>query len=404
MNPIGRDLKLLRIQKKLSLEEVHHLTKIPMIRLEGIEDGKTFIEFAKEPTVLRSFIRGYGKALGFADEQIVQALDLEKAGRYTQELIEWVEKSKSRKASQKKAGSDSKTTKSLFEQPPLIDASETFYPPLPNIAPEAPPVEQIDWASKRISNIQVGHSKLILYIIIALVSLIILSGAVWGISRLFSGNDEPSVEESSHSDASSSESTNDATRRDPTPNPGENASSLPNTSTTAPTPAPQTSSATPEPTTSITPTDASPSDADPIFTPNSALSNDPSTAVAISQPPAPVTPSTPFEVLIYAHNGPVGSLQFSVDEENNRRNVRLAQGEAFRVLPDQEIRFDGAFSSMIVFINGEPIDNFQELFFDRRLRQVVLSRELVDGLTNTNPRDLLLPQGVTPPSSIRELP
>lgn len=93
-----------------------------------------------------------------------------------------------------------------------------------------------------------------------------------------------------------------------------------------------------------------------------------------------------------------------MDEENNRRNVRLAKGEAFRILPDQEIRFDGSFSTMIVFINGEPIDNFQELFYDRRLRQVVLSRELVDGLTNTNPRDLLLPQGVAPPSSIRELP
>jgi len=423
MNPIGRDLKLLRTQKKLSLEEVHRLTKIPMNRLEGIEDGKTFVEFEKEPTVLRSFIRSYGKALGIADEQVVQALDLDQAGRYTQELIEWAEKNSSRK-SKKSAANKSTSTTSLFEQPSFEETPTSFHPALPNVAPDAPAVEQIDWAGKKISNIRVGHPKLILYIVIALFSLIIIAGAVWGVSRLFSGGDQDPVEQSD-TNANSTDSAEDTT---------ESSVNTSSTSATRVSTQPFDSRNVSNTTTSQNSTPSSDSgsiseataQSDPAANSPSQGQTDP---IAISQPPAqdnstessvqdasyqtesesdlnsdPEPQSSPFEVLIYAANGPVGALQFSVDDNRDRRNVRLAQGEAFRVLPNQEIRFDGTFSSMIVFINGEPIDNFQDLFYDRRLRQVVLTRDLIDGLTNPNPRDLLLPSGVNPPSSIRELP
>ncbi len=474
MNPIGRDLKLLRTQKKFSLEEVYQLTKIPLHRLEGIENGRAFKELVKEPTVLRSFIRGYGKALGIPDQTMVEALDLDKTGRYSQELIEWVEKNKSWKATRLadagKSQADSSTatvkkktvrknvisedesemvpssgivnsskvetsfskkgskltensvektkSKTLFDQPPSTSKALSIVqnPLLPNVAPEAPAVEQIDWAGKKISTSQFGNTRIVFIIVIALILLTVLAGVIWGVSRLFSGDkdnaSQDQIENSSGESTPGYTSSPGPARIDqgetvslPVPrltggnqSPSAGRESFNNTqnqtngtsqAANAGTNSRQSGDAQPESQSSSTnPTSSA--------TETSSPSDFQNTSIRSTQ--------APFEVLIYAYNGPVGTLQFSLDENENRRNVRLAQGEAFRVQPDQQIRFDGAFSSMIVFINGEPIDNFQELFFDRRQRQVVLTRELLDGLSNSNPRDLRLPRGVTPPASIRELP
>lgn len=488
MNPIGRDLKLLRTEKKYSLEDVHQFTKIPLYRLEGIEDGRIFKDLMKEPTVLRSFIRGYGKALGIPDQTMVDALDLEKSGRYSQELIEWVEKNKSwraaksaksdsesdtsgvkkkivrkkvvldedsetptsttsgststtssalpNSASEKSAGknTDSKfettpeqKTQSLFDQP---NSSSGFFtlnqtPALPNIAPEAPSVENIDWAGKKISNIRVGHPRLIFFIVVAILSVTLIGAIIWGISRFFSSDadDTSSDQTEQTSDGRTSEVSSNG---DIQIEQGEIVTlpvqSLAGSNQARSMPAePQNRSSNSGSQTGIQNNDArndgdidQSSSSEP--TSESSEANDASSSAAQSTSQSASQTSTsestrelsanlpPFEILIYAHSGPVGTLQFSVDDNSTRRNVRLAQGEAFRIQPNQEIRFDGAYSSMMVFINGEPIDNFQELFFDRRQRQVVLSRELLDGLSNADPRDLRLPQGVNPPASIRELP
>lgn len=487
MNPIGRDLKLLRTQKKLSLEEVYQLTKIPLHRLDGIENGSIFKDLVKEPTVLRSFIRGYGKALGIPDQTIVEALDLEKSGRYSQELIEWVEKNKSWKVQaasetgnsstgsptapkkrtirkkvlsdedsdtesiqepvkQKSSAAPEKSqnkshTQSLFDQPPLASSRFTLIqnPVLPNVAPDAPSVENIDWASKRISNIRIGHPRLIFFIVVTILSLMILGALIWGVSRLFTGDSSAEstdqTEQTSDNARSGSSTEGTSTIEEGSivtlPVQSLGGSNAVRSSTAGSTTGSATGSETANPSgTTANPQAGNRPDSSPTTgnagetsisanqssglrgsEPTSQMNNSSSDESNASSPETAETASSgqlrtqpPFEVLIYAHSGALSALQFSIDENTTRRNVRLAQGEAFRVQPNQEIRFEGAFSSMIVFVNGEPIDNFQELFYDRRQRQVILNRDLLDGLSNDDPRDLRLPRGVNPPSSIREVP
>lgn len=87
---LGKDLSTIRIEKNLTLVDVHGISKIPVHTLESIESD-TFLNQTKEnKTYLRSFVRSYAKALKISDEHILIALDATEAGIYNNDLIKLV--------------------------------------------------------------------------------------------------------------------------------------------------------------------------------------------------------------------------------------------------------------------------------------------------------------------------
>lgn len=90
MASLGNDLATIREQLGKTLEDIHDTTKIPLNILEAIEDGSIFTEFDENKTYIRSYIRGYGKALNIDDSDIVEALDYYEIGTYDGQLLKMV--------------------------------------------------------------------------------------------------------------------------------------------------------------------------------------------------------------------------------------------------------------------------------------------------------------------------
>ncbi len=88
MPSLVADLKKIRRDHNLSVQDIYELTRIPLSTIERIEDGTLLEEEERNATYIRSFIRTYAKALGISDEDIIQALDDQIIGIYDGFLIE----------------------------------------------------------------------------------------------------------------------------------------------------------------------------------------------------------------------------------------------------------------------------------------------------------------------------
>lgn len=69
MNQIGKELKEIREEKEISLEEVAEKTKIPLRFLKAIENGRW--EELPEEVYLRGFIKTYAEVLGLDGKTFV---------------------------------------------------------------------------------------------------------------------------------------------------------------------------------------------------------------------------------------------------------------------------------------------------------------------------------------------
>lgn len=82
MPSLGNDLALIRKHRGLSLEDVHSATKIPVHILSSIEDDSLFSEMDEHKTYVRSYVRSYAKAVNIEEGTIVRALDHLEEDRY----------------------------------------------------------------------------------------------------------------------------------------------------------------------------------------------------------------------------------------------------------------------------------------------------------------------------------
>jgi hypothetical protein len=87
MPSIGNDLALIRAHQGYSIEDIQKATKIPIYTLQSIEDGTIFTEPSEINTYVRSFVRTYGRAVKLDDELLSQALDQEELGNYNHLLL-----------------------------------------------------------------------------------------------------------------------------------------------------------------------------------------------------------------------------------------------------------------------------------------------------------------------------
>lgn len=88
MPALGKDLSKIRSHLGLTVQDVQHLTKIPVSTLKSIESGEIFSHPEENQTYIRSFVRSYGRALKIDDDVMIKALDQNEAGNYNHLLLE----------------------------------------------------------------------------------------------------------------------------------------------------------------------------------------------------------------------------------------------------------------------------------------------------------------------------
>lgn len=82
------DLKTLREQKGLELEDVHEKTRIPVDVLKRFESGNLLSDPSYSDVYIRAFLKSYADALGKSTRRILVAYDAHKTGDYIGGLVE----------------------------------------------------------------------------------------------------------------------------------------------------------------------------------------------------------------------------------------------------------------------------------------------------------------------------
>ena len=166
---LGKDLASIRKEQGLSLDEIQHSIKIPILTLKSIESESIFESSEHNQTYIRSFIRSYAKALKINDETAVKALDAFESGTYESSIL---------------LGSDATKTETPSVIPPAtvdddseeesFDLADVEPPKIEHATPKPKPeVENVNWADMgRKFTLQESGSKVW---IIALVVIFILA-------------------------------------------------------------------------------------------------------------------------------------------------------------------------------------------------------------------------------------
>lgn len=82
------DLKTLREQKELTLEDVHEKTRIPIDVLKRFESGNLLSDPTYSDVYIRAFLKSYASALNKSPRRILVAYEAHKTGNYVGGLVE----------------------------------------------------------------------------------------------------------------------------------------------------------------------------------------------------------------------------------------------------------------------------------------------------------------------------
>ncbi len=206
MPSLGNDLASKRKSLKLSVEDVHQSTKLPVAILKSIEDDSIFSTLDENKTYIRSYIRSYARAVKIDDNQIIQALDQTEKGNYTglPSLAiesEQADESKTGSAAAEKADSgqhtEDKADVHTADTPDSRDKSKSQKPD--QIIPSPPEVSSVDWAGmgrkftplQSKSRLRIG--LILLFLAIAATAFIVIYQSYY----LSDGTDTRPVENSS---------------------------------------------------------------------------------------------------------------------------------------------------------------------------------------------------------------
>lgn len=182
---LANDIATIRKQRKLSIEDIHELTRIPIHTITKIEDGSIFNDPSQNTTYVRSFVRSYTKALKISEDDIVAALDESFAGNYNGRILNiyesgvmplkhTIEGAKSPTKSIPEKPKSSKTS------PPKKESSDNEEPVKPhqleyNKTEEPPGIKSVNWIdmSNRIYSFKSNQKFIVIGIVLLILIFII---------------------------------------------------------------------------------------------------------------------------------------------------------------------------------------------------------------------------------------
>lgn len=378
MASLGSDLAHIRKERELSLEDIYESTKIPTRILESIEDDSIFTDFENNATYIRSYVRSYAKALSIDEKQIIYALDKVEKNDYSGSLqslfdeqpkhsFEYDEEDTG--ADEESADSDELQDEGMvhdhtpeFQTDSSEDSQETpRSSPLPKA--DHPDVKSVDWADmgRKFKPLKSVQSRTWAGIFI---TLLIIIGTISffyfyetdSVSSEVANNPTATIQQEESTDQ---EVSTDSLELDIVPSSETNDTSERQPATTA----------------------------DDI--PNEALSTLPDT----------------LSVVLYAAYGRLEPVRVYTDIMDDINPYWIEQGEAIRFNFINELNIRGQFSRMVLLLNGHPVQNLREEFYNPDSRLLEINRSYFENDTQwlqAAPDSLEI--DAPPPSTIRDRP
>ncbi len=368
MPSLGLDLAAIRKERQISLEEIHALTRIPMATLKTIEDGSLFEQSPeKHKTYIRSFVRSYGKALKLSDEVLVSALDAFEAGRYNHELLEnqgISPKSYPLFELDEEAG-DTEESAEITKSPKKSRISDKKSDKKKGyvVTPEPPTVESVDWVhmGKKFNEGAVQSRIWVFVTIFLMVSVIAVVVFIYR-AEIFGLETDPEM--------ASLITENDNMQANPTINPVNPV--IPDTSAT----------------------DQDEDETQPAV--NENTTPQPEEEGSDNRPPQVLGDT--LKVLVYAAYDKLEPVRVTTDYTWQTNPYWVEQGEAFEFAFRDTLLVRGQYSRMVILLNGHPVENFRQRYFDVTYNSIMLTRSIFENdPTYTQPAPLNFPVDDAPP-------
>ncbi|MGM0545282.1 MAG: helix-turn-helix domain-containing protein [Bacteroidota bacterium] len=377
MASLGKDLARIRKEQGLTLEEVHEDTKIPNRIIESIENGSIFTEINENTTYIRSFVRSYAKALSIDEKQIVYALDKVEKGEYGGSLqsllkekpkksFEFDEGAEDKEQEAEQEPSDEEKDEMVHDHSPEFNQSQQASSPAVGAREDHPDVQSVDWADmgRRFQPLKSVGSRTWA----SLITLVILAAIVGGFFFFYDA-DTSDTEVATNPDATSTEEQR------------QQESSTENLSTD-----------------SLELNIASPEEGDTLNQGNTVVTDE------VENENLTELPDT-LSIVIYAAYGQLEPVRVYTDISDDINPYWVEEGEALRFNFVNEIRIRGQYSRMVLLLNGHPIEDPREAFYNADTRLLEITRSYFeddDRWLQAAPDSL--PIDAPPPSLIRERP
>lgn len=363
MPSLGRDLQSIREHLDYTVEDIKNATKLPLDTILSIEDGTIFSESKEINTYIRSFVRTYGRALKIDNELMAQALDQEELGNYSNLLLNNFPELKGDEPEPYKPDTDeemddSKSSKKKKKRSPsftFAGGDNKASKPRKGASRQAssrsssknsgPDVRSIDWAGLG-KGFKKERSQPPVWIISAGLLIIIIVAAAVIISQfgLLNSEDEAPVEPPV------------ADVQEPSRN-----------------------------------QDLTLDLSDEM--PEEAVQE---TEVALADT---------LYLTVYAASGRLDPVRVWSDLKPRIDPYWLSQGTAYNFEFSDSIRVAGSYSNMLLFLNGNRIDNFRGQYYNPEESAVELTRSIFDSDAEwATPVPFELPEDVAEPDTLVNRP
>lgn len=367
MASLGNDLAEIRKERNLSLDEINKATKIPKRILISIEDDSIFSDFEENPTYIRSYVRTYAKALSIDDDDIIFALNNKQQSDYKGSLRESSE-TKSKESFRFDDGQEDSDSKDESDEShqmhhdhspefaPTGSEQKSSEPSEISSQPQSPRVNSVDWANLGRQFQPLKYSKSRVWIGVLAIAFIAAMGSYLYFFH-FSGDTETPQQLAQNTESSNAEITSDSLQLNFTPAAKED---------------------------SIQVTDSA----------SATESNESLEAL----------PDT-IDVLLYAAYGKLEPVRVSTDIMGNFNPYWLEQGDAIWFDFVNEMRIRENTDNFVLLLNGHPVQNLREQFYDPDTRLFEINRSFFEEDPKwLQPAPDSLAIDAPPPSNIRNRP
>ncbi|MEL7833909.1 helix-turn-helix transcriptional regulator [Fodinibius sp. Rm-B-1B1-1] len=379
MASLGKDLAHIRKEQELSLQDINEATKIPIRTLQSIEDDSIFDDFESNATYIRSYVRSYAKALSVDEKQIIYALNKVSKNDYSGSLQNYfTEKPKKSfeydDEEEKTAAEDSDHSEDENEDI-VHDQSPEVQPESPtpkssedsqrssSIASTTPPdVKSVDWVGmgRKFKPLKSVGSKTWFGLSTILVLIIIVGAFIF----FYEGNPTNSTT-SNNGNANNQQET-----------PPEAVS-----------------------------TDSLELNIVPSSEEKDTLNQQETASVQeLPNENLSALPDT-LTMVVYAAYGRLEPVRVYTDIMDDINPYWIEQGEAVRFNFVNDIDLRGQVNNMVLLMNGHPVQNIREEFYNPETRMLEINRTYFEGDSTwlgSAPDSLAI--DAPPPSVIRERP
>lgn len=343
MPSLGNDLAIIRKDQGISLEEVHQSTKIPKHILTAIEDNSLFQDISGTTAYIRGYVRSYASMLAIDEREVIHALDQMEKGNYNGNLVG--------DELRPEEPDESEKTNSVKDE---SDYTATNTPSKDIVLKRSDKVTSIDWVNmaERFSPFNKRRPKWKS----VFATLIIFGVATFLIYWFYF---HPQAEN--------------------TQTPSQQETSM---QATVPSGTLQSSS--------------------PAIENNDSAKLTSSTRGQLEAPKDEL--SDTLSIVLYAAYGKLEPVRVFTDVTGDLNPYWIEEGEAIRFNFVNEFQFRNGINNIVLLMNGHPITNFKEQFFNPQTERIEINRSFFeDDPKWLQPSPDSLEIGAPRPSVIRQL-